>query len=220
MDDRFLSEGHRPPRTLEANGADYSSQDDWAAASEGLANGQAARLPEDGSRPPAVKAVNLRDLVARQTGRAPEGSLASSQALQAEISALPQRVGKLETKAAHLERFERQMSDAQTATQASFEQLQSVGRLVQELSGELKIISRKLEGTLGYGIYDTSSVIGAAAVGRLQSCSSAPAVVTATGVAGGPRSGARFEGVNGCVEGSAGGTTDAKGSLGQDEVGI
>lgn len=75
--------------------------------------------------------------------------------LEAKVTDISHRLGRLESTVGRLERLEREMADAGTDAQGSPQQLRAVSKRVEELGQEIKSISTKLQGSLGYAAYYT-----------------------------------------------------------------
>lgn len=73
--------------------------------------------------------------------------------LQATVLDLAQRLSRVEAAVEKLGGLEKERTGAATAAQASPAQLQAIVKRVQEVSQEVRSISAKLQGTLGYDIY-------------------------------------------------------------------
>ncbi len=82
-----------------------------------------------------------------------EASADSASSLQATVLDLTQRLSRVEAAVGRLEGLEKERNGAATTAQVSPAQLQAIVKRVQEVSQEVRSISAKLQGTLGYDIY-------------------------------------------------------------------
>jgi hypothetical protein len=73
--------------------------------------------------------------------------------LQSTVVELSQRLSRVEAVVGRLEQLEKEGAGATTMPQVSPAELQAVLKLVHDVSQEVKNISAKLQGTLGYDIY-------------------------------------------------------------------
>ncbi len=109
--------------------------------------------PEEAPPAPVEKMVSPQDVVPRERSQVPEVPPKSVSSFDARVLDLEQRLSRMETVAGRLEHLEKKVTGAQTAGQVSPQQLQAVVKRVQELSEEVRSISTKLQGTLGYDAY-------------------------------------------------------------------
>jgi hypothetical protein len=73
--------------------------------------------------------------------------------LQTGVNEMSQRLSQLETTVVRLERLEKSVASAGSNNQITAQQFQDLMKRVQDLGQEIKNISVKLQGTLGYDIY-------------------------------------------------------------------
>ena len=120
-----------------------------------------SQLSEQVSRAPATVSVsapvaqklpetNIAPVV--QT-RSPEASHGPVSSLQAGVNEMSQRLSQLETTVVRLERLGKTVASSGNNSQISAQQFQDLMKRVQDLGQEVKNISAKLQGTLGYDIY-------------------------------------------------------------------
>jgi len=72
---------------------------------------------------------------------------------QTGVNEMSQRLTQLETTVVRLERLEKTVASSGNNNQISAQQFQDLMKRVQDLSQEVKNMSTKLQGTLGYDIY-------------------------------------------------------------------
>lgn len=83
----------------------------------------------------------------------PEVFAGAVSTLQTGMNEVSQRLSQLETTVVKLERLEKTVASNESNNQISVQQFQDLMKRVQDLSQEIKHISNKLQGTLGYDIY-------------------------------------------------------------------
>lgn len=106
---------------------------------------------EEAAAVPAVRKVFRHDAAPpQQVTESPAGSVDSP---GTSVTELEQRLGRVETVIKRLERLESVMGGAEGIAHQSPEELQAVIKRVQQLSEDVRIISAKLQGTLGYDVY-------------------------------------------------------------------
>lgn len=85
----------------------------------------------------------------------PPQAAAVDERTEERLAELAQRLVKVEASLARLDRLEKLIAEAGNTSQLSHRQIQVVVNRVQELNEELKAMSTKLQGTLGYDVYHT-----------------------------------------------------------------
>lgn len=124
---------------------------------------------EEASAVPVVRKVSRHDATPSQQVVAPGGPSGAVNSPGTNVTELEQRLGRVETVIRRLERLESVMGGAEGMAHQSPEKLQAVIKRVQQLSEDVRIISTKLQGTLGYDVYhnftcDSCSSQGAVAI--------------------------------------------------------
>jgi len=139
---------------------------DMAGKSEGSPGGGKADAPkavareasqsfEEASPPTTVTEVSLRGVVSQEPSRGRDVASESVGSLEAKILDLTQRLSAVEATVGRLEGLEKRMAGSANAGQVSPEQLQAMVKRIQDLGQEIKNISARLQGTLGYDAYHT-----------------------------------------------------------------
>ena len=102
---------------------------------------------------PAAKKLpetNIAPVVQTRSSEASHGPVSS---LQTGVNEMSQRLSQLEATVVRLERLEKVVASGGNNNQISAQQFQDLMKRVQDLGQEVKNISAKLQGTLGYDIY-------------------------------------------------------------------
>ncbi len=116
---------------------------------------------EQGSRTPAMAPISapapkrLSETIITPVAQVntPEVSQGQISSLQTGMNEITQRLTQLETTVGRLEHLEKTVASAGNNNQVSPQQLQDLMKRVQDIGQEVKNISAKLQGTLGYDIY-------------------------------------------------------------------
>ena len=121
--------------------------------SGGIAKEEVSQPSEEATPLPAVKKVSLREVVPSKTERALEDTPEAVTSLEAKVLDVTQRLGNMEAAVGKLEQLGIAAAGAGPAAQVSPQQLQEIANRVQALSQEVRGISNKLQGTLGFDAY-------------------------------------------------------------------
>ncbi len=124
---------------------------------------------EEASAIPAVREISQHDSPPPRQVVAVEGPSGPVNSPGTNVTELAQRLDGVEAMVRRLERPEGGIGGAGVIAQQSSEKLQTVIKSVQQLTEEVRIISTKLQGTLGYDVYhnfkcDSCSSQGAVAI--------------------------------------------------------